>query len=169
MSKILHTQLFVGNKPEPSKLQAVSNLRFHKPKGGLWTSTWRTETEDSDWIEWCRGAQFGDVDSQEWYQLEPSSNARIYTIDSVVDLVALHNKYNETPVNYTSFYESFIDFERLSIDYDAIHLTGNGECVTRFSTPSLYGWDCESTIWFRWCFDAVTNCRMPKLEAAKDE
>lgn len=30
-----------------------------------------------------------------------------------------------------------------------MHLTSEGQWRTRMSSPSLYGWDCESTLFFR--------------------
>lgn len=49
---------------------------------GLWTSTWRKRTRDSDWIEWCRSEEFGNVDAQSWFLLTPAKDARICTISS---------------------------------------------------------------------------------------
>jgi hypothetical protein len=51
---------------------------------------------------------------------------------------------------------TFLDFEAISNDYDGIHLTTNGESATRLTSGiSLYGWDVECTLWFRWCFESV--------------
>jgi hypothetical protein len=49
------------------------------------------------------------------------------------------------------------DFEKLAQDYDAMHLTKRGQIETRFSYDvNLWGgWDCESTVWFRWVFAEV--------------
>jgi len=43
---------------------------------------------------------------------------------------------------------------RLAEDYDALHLTHDGYLRTRSPrrSPRLVGWDCESTLWFRWMF-----------------
>jgi len=49
-----------------------------------------------------------------------------------------------------------MDWERISKEYDAVMLTEDGQVHTRFSRPlSLYGWDCESTVWFRDVFESV--------------
>ena len=53
-----------------------------------------------------------------------------------------------------------MDFERLAQDYDALQLTRDGYLRTR-SMPVLDGWDCESSLWFRWVFQdchEVTPC-----------
>lgn len=45
--------------------------------------------------------------------------------------------------------------EAIAKKYDAVHLTSEGQWRTRHSTPNLYGWDCESTLWLRWKFEKV--------------
>ena len=43
----------------------------------------------------------------------------------------------------------FPDFEKVALEFDAIHLTTRGMMETRFTpfeTPDLYGWDCESVL-----------------------
>jgi hypothetical protein len=46
-------------------------------------------------------------------------------------------------------------FERVGKEYDALHLTHEGYLRTRSRRckPSLIGWDCESTLWFKWVFN----------------
>ena len=53
------------------------------------------------------------------------------------------------------------DFEQLAIDYDGVHITESGESATRHTEPGLYGWDCESTVWFRWAFSNVQKILTP--------
>jgi hypothetical protein len=55
-----------------------------------------------------------------------------------------------------------LDFERMAQDFDGMHLTDEGQWSTRLTQPSLYGWDCESTCWFRWMFDRVEQG--PRIE-----
>lgn len=45
-----------------------------------------------------------------------------------------------------------LDFERLAMNYDGLHLTHDGYMRTRSRRPgpALIGWECESTLWFRW-------------------
>jgi len=47
-----------------------------------------------------------------------------------------------------------LDFKHLPAEYDGLHLTNEGYLSTRSarSGPALVGWDCESTLWFRWIF-----------------
>src|SRR5579859_5289640 len=59
----------------------------------------------------------------------------------------------------------YIDFERLAQEYDGIWLTEQGNCETHLSYPhDLSGWDCESILWFRWCFDHVERIETPSPE-----
>jgi hypothetical protein len=148
-------QLFIGDKrPCANKLRPVKNRElFCKPAGGLWTSTYTWGK--SDWVRWCIDESFRRPMELKWYVLRPASTARIYTINSFKDLVALPmQKVPPTFEKYVGLL-SYPDFEGLSQKYDGIHLTRKGERATRWSQPSLYGWDCESTLWFRWVFEEV--------------
>jgi hypothetical protein len=164
----------------------------NKPKQGtgLWTSTWRPETHDSDWVEWCRGDNFGNPDGKHWHLLTPKPDVNLYVIDSKNDLKRLFHLYRwEHPYlaqlnkQYEEMYpehkdnerlrktfltqvvtfhpepspfDMVIDFEKLSQNYDGIWLTEQGNGETHLSFPyNLYSWDCESILWFRWCFEHV--------------
>jgi len=133
-----------------------------KPLGGLWTSTFTpNDTLCSDWLSWCYTNMpewLPESDSCCWV-LFPSPNARIYEVDKEDDYISLfklgYGYYNDFVNKWC------IDWEKLSKDYDAFHLTERGlvECSSVFFESnypelcSLYGWDCESTLWFRWKFD----------------
>lgn len=114
---------------------------------GIWTSTYDHEDGQSGWTRWCEEEHFGVPD---WHGvlLHPLTSARIYTIDCYADLEIFVRRY-PVPSAFTG-----IDFEAARGDWDAIHLTEAGEALTRHSYPlSLYGWDCESTIWLCWVFE----------------
>ena len=50
-----------------------------KPKYGFWTSTWREETQDSDWVEWCRGQDFEQLaQSYDGLRLTERGNSRLH-------------------------------------------------------------------------------------------
>ena len=128
---------------------------WNKPEGGLWTSTYRPETQDSAWVEW-RSIYLSPPDHKAWWLLTPTPAARILTIDTLDDFIALlavaamRGSRCRTP-----------DFERLSHDYDGLHLTEQGQRQTHSPYPypdDLNGWDSECTLWFRWCF--VTSERL---------
>lgn len=139
---------------------------------GLWTSTWRKRTRDSDWIEWCRSEEFGNVEEQSWFLLTPAKDAKLCVISSYYELAALIQRF---PLMYPSLYPASrftqeklqmaglpmdhftgIDFEGLAYEYDGLHLTEEAAGSLHLSYPlDMNSWDCESTVWFRWVFTAV--------------
>jgi len=134
-------------------------MPFVKPRGGLWTSTYHSRGKfASDWVEWCY------YEMPEWiypnaFLLDIKEDARIYIIDTFEDLEQLLNLYPSNLVdkigNILSSMFALIDWESVSEDYDGVNLTRNGQIRTRFSRPSLYGWDSESTLWFRNVFSKI--------------
>lgn len=163
----MDTQVWVGPEaPAPEKLAPVSSKpsRVKPAGGGLWTSTWDART-GSDWIEWCRENEFRGPTFDAWL-LTPDPSARVYEVDSLADLIRLVNLY---PTQYTDLYDSpCVDWAEVASEWDAVHLTEEGQWRTRLSDPvNLYGWDCESTLWFRWSFTSVEHHGM--WEAAAEE
>lgn len=138
---------------------------------GLWTSSWREETQDSDWVEWCRNNEFGEPDKQSWYLLTPAIDARLYVVDSHVALVQLLKRF---PLEHPLFKEMRavgirdehligIDFEQLAQEYDGVHLTYEAAGSLHLSYPlDMNSWDCESTVWFRWVFTSVEQIEAQK-------
>jgi len=140
-----------GRKPNLD-IKIRNDPHFTKPIGGLWTSTYTPDEEYcSDWIRWC-AYEMPEWLTGECYVLYPRKDARIYTIDSYSDLERLFRKYGIRVVDTFAV----LDWERIAKDYDAVHLTHKGMMETHLSRPlSLYGWDCESTVWFRNVFEKV--------------
>jgi len=134
---------------------------YYQPKGvGLWTSTY-SKKYGSDWIRWCVGEKFKEFTKKSLMTLIiPDDDAKIFTIDSLDDLKYLIDRFPEK-VPKMPYLTSF-DFYELSKWYDAIHLTEKGQWETRFSQPSLYGWDCESTLWFRMKFKIYKYIKFKK-------
>lgn len=134
--------------------------RWKPRSGGLWTSTY-LGVLGSDWIRWCRSESFycngnGDEGFRVWL-LEPDRDARIYEIDSYADLERLVEGYPQHPEDELADLHLGVFTQpawgEVAADYDAIHLTEEGQWATRMTHPlSLYGWDCESTLWLRWAF-----------------
>lgn len=146
---VLGVQAWVGSAaPEPSRL--VKPYGDHtKPTGGLWTSTW-DEDAGSGWTRWCDEEQFRGPQHEVWL-LTPDPEARVYTVDNYTHLERLHRMYGVAPLDYPT-----LRWEYIAERYDAVHLTEDGQWRTRLTRPySLYGWDCESTVWLRWSFTAV--------------
>jgi hypothetical protein len=159
------TQLFIGvAAPMPELLTPVSNgdgahSIFVKPLGGLWTSTWNAEQHTSGWTEWCESEEFGAIHEKYWHLLTPKPESRIAVIDTLDDLLAFLRQYPRAMDARLAFMRNqHLDYERMACDYDALHLTEEGQWRTRLTIPAnLYGWDCESTLWFRWCFERVEH------------
>ena len=143
-----------------------------KPNGGFWTSSWREDTQDSDWVEWCRSEAFDTVEERNWWLLTPHPECKIYTIDSLADFNRCLTEYGY-PAKIASLDLIFagkrvIDFEKLALEFDGLHLTERGNAQTHLSYPNdLNGWDCESTLWFRWCFTSVERIE-PRVMAPQE-
>lgn len=119
-----------------------------KPRGALWTSTYNP-IYGSGWVCWCVAYRYNEPFDLHWTVLSIPKSARIAVIASHADLARLIERYPRILRGRLG-----LDFERLSAEYDGLHLTNEGYVRTRSkrSGPALVGWDCESTLWFRWIF-----------------
>lgn len=115
-----------------------NGLLTNKPFGGLWTSP---VNSSFGWKDWCHREHFRECSDH--FKLKLKDNAKILRIDGKNDL-------NDLPVITEKgmlFDFHYIDFEKISKDYDAIWLTEKGERETSFTRPiNLYGWDCETVL-----------------------
>jgi hypothetical protein len=145
-------QLYLGNEPKEELMLPIRNRMFVKAHGGLWTSTFHSNT--SEWVEWCESQDFWTTDVRTGWLLTPNPDVRVLKIDSVDDLIKCVERYGIENEDLGGFL-TLLDFEKMSQDYDGMWLTSKGQWQTRFSRPSLYSWDVESTHWFRWVFDKV--------------
>lgn len=131
-------------------LKSVQNdgRALAKPRSGLWTSTYNPNY-GSAWVCWCVAHRYNEPFDLHWTVLSIPKSARIAVIDSHADLVRFIEQYPQILRGRRG-----LDFERLSAKYDGLHLTNEGYLRTRRprSGPALVGWDCESTLWFRWVF-----------------
>ena len=146
-------QLFCTEQEEFREIEPVRNTKFIKPVGGLWTSTYTPEEEyPSAWVEWCVREEPEWIKDVNFFLLVLKDNARVYVIDSFEDLKHLYSRFGIS----SEFRFTVMDWEEIAKHYDAVMLTEAGQVHTRFSHPlSLYGWDCESTVWFRDVFESV--------------
>lgn len=172
-------QLFINNgKPDKSKIDPIQNEFFiPKAKGGLWTSSF-IGPHGSDWVQWCLSEQCFIPPSGTWesWLLYPIQDLNILTIDTYDDLKNAQKQY---PLDFLStemqqmkiedqkrFIRIFqpLDFERLQLHYHGIHLTKEGQWKTRYTHPSLYGWDCETYFWFNWYFERIKPLGMRRFK-----
>jgi len=93
----------------------------------------------------------------------PVSGARIYTIDSKFALSKLVEEYEIiSTFGATDIISILLDWERIALNFDAVHITEDGYHANRWSEKfgeyDLYSFDCECTLWFRWMFEGVEEC-----------
>jgi hypothetical protein len=142
-----------------------------KPTGGLWTST-KLPSGSSGWINWCLGEDFAGPEFDVW-ELTPDPAARVFTIDSLPDLLDLRARFSplcDHPRDCAPLRDigAGVSWRRVAEEYDAVRLTEEGQWRTRMSRPSLYGWDCESTLWFRWRFTDVHHVGARSYEGTSE-
>ena len=163
----LPTQVFVSHsKPEASKITPLLNERFWKPLGGLWTSTFGDD--GGEWVRWLDGQNYT-LDDPRWggdlWLLEPKE-ANLAVVAHPSDLRELCASYphpeldhfNSLSERFKSF--EFVDWERLSQDYDGLHVPnpwpwrfGYGDDFDYAASMFFYTMDAECTCWARWCFE----------------
>jgi len=124
----------------------VNSPEWCKPKGGLWTSPVGCE---ESWAAWCESEAFRKLETS-FYLLY---GGRTLVIDSQEDLIphaVIESSYGR---------KMFMDYEALSKEFDAIHLTAAGQWSTRLPDhgPDLYGWDVETV--FVMNPDSVSECQ----------
>ena len=123
----------LGGQFDASKFKPIKNQMHVKPLGGLWASPVDSEC---GWKQWCEAESYGNLSVSFSYYVD----GKFLVIDSVADL----NKFQ-----WKTFYDviKYPDYEAVvRAGYDAIYLTERGQNATRFSQPSLYGWDCECVL-----------------------
>lgn len=127
----------------PLKFKKIKNVEyFNKPYGGLWTSP---VNSNHSWKDWCIAEDFRVNSLNKSFQLVLNKDARIATIQYKLDLFNLPLIKNK--MLSSTFMQLQLDYKEISKEFDAIHLTAEGERNTRFSMEiSLYGWDCESVL-----------------------
>lgn len=163
-----------GGPPEREHVVEVRNDRVRtgrlKPTGGIWTSPVDSE---HGWGRWCSENMPDWLGSR--YVLRATSD-RLLKVESLDDLNAAWSSF---PVTYERDYmarwygpgHSFrdLDWEAMAREFDGFWLTAGGHWDTRMMyhpegrdwEQGTYGWDCETVLWFRWCFDDV---RLEPLE-----
>ena len=136
-----------------SAVKPITNDRFHKPRGGLWTSTYLGQENLSGWHQWGESEGMTSRSNAQWL-LTPETDARLLVVDTFADLMALVERYSAVKTGYEAVYT--LDFVAMAQDgYAGLNLTDEGQWATRHTDPNLNGWDCESTVWFRWAFESV--------------
>jgi|TARA_R110000796_G_scaffold14696_1_gene47882 hypothetical protein len=131
-NKVPTGRLKVGN------FMACSN----KPNGAFWTSSYKPKLKGSEWTDWKKRNQpswrtgMGAV-------FEIVGSPKIAKVSNQKDYDKLVKKYsNDTSDMGCSGGEYYLDWYKLSQDYDAFQ-------ITKYSfIPGIHEWDVESTAWF---------------------
>ena len=156
--KAIPIQVHVGQQPTQAYFDNCKSYGDgEKPFVGIWTSTFNPEI-GSDWIRvnnTFTNFRFVKPNSEAWKI--NCSPERILVIDSEKSFQRIAKKYKwkRSGFRYT------MDWNKVAQDYDGVWLTENGlkELCDRsrnyHGEPNLVGWDCESIVWFRWCFDKI--------------
>jgi len=127
----------------------VSN--YTKPRiGGLWTSPAGSEY---GWEDWCQDNEM------EWladrYVLTVEGSPRMLVIDAPEALERAWKNYGRQRDwgDRSEYTDRDLDYSRIAQDYDGVWLTTEGHLSTRMALGlNTYAWDCETVLWFRWCF-----------------
>lgn len=164
----LETQLFVHYaEPYDFSIKPVINGYTCKPQsGGMWTSTYKNNG-NSGWTEFLLSNRIEthDLNELSWFLVYPKSEARILVINSISDAITLYKRYGIKNSDFpTKKNMMAIDFVSIEEEYDGINLTHKCQLETsdRSVFPNFYGWDCESTLWFRWKFDLCKKIKEPE-------
>ena len=160
---------WISHEPvDLNRIEAVENIHSVKPLGGLWLSPLNEDYTGTVWSSWIANqgpdiyrAQAGDSVFQ---TVSLKEDARILVIDSWEDFqlvlsayLLLDNLFAELVSGEWAMNSQFLDFEKMSADWDGVYLTQKGQRETHrgpdrsiplFATPNLYGWDLESILVF---------------------
>ena len=135
---------------------------LNKPGGFIWGSTLikRDGKAYSDWIRFVENDQFNPKKFVNGISYTLHKNAKICTISCEEDYLDLMDNYSiEDDISD----KVYIDFKKLSKDYDAFHLTQDACYEMRMIYPPIYrrnfphkmladfySYDCESWIIFNY-------------------
>ena len=134
---------------------------LNKPRGFIWGSTLikRDGKAYSDWIRLLENKQFNPKKYNNGISYTLHKNAKICTISCEEDYLDLMDNYS---IGYKDE-KAYINFEKLSKDYDAFHLTQDACYEMRMIYPPIYrrnfphrmladfySYDCESWIIFNY-------------------
>lgn len=126
-----------------------------KPSGGLWTAP-VVRSDATAWTMYWSDEDEDDAPTSPIYQVIPDPDAAVFAIDDVDDLLELERAFPAPETPHFSAWAS-VDWEAASEKIDAVWLTERGQWRTRFSSPGLNGWDCETVLWLRPAFHIWTE------------
>lgn len=136
---LLHYGDLNGGIIKPSRITGVRIMCKPEGNGIIWGSP---KGSAYGWPEWCMAEQSNWLMKPQWW-ISLSPKTRLLVIDSVDNLRALVDRYPPME-EMRRFSICGPHWPSVAVDYDAVWLTESGQWATRFSEPSMYGWDCET-------------------------
>jgi len=176
----------VKNPPTPRGeiikwLSRSGHYSGNKPQGGLWTSTYTPLSEDGCRSDWERGLKINlliqiacpaSAANLPAWEIQLSPQARVLTVNTLEEALAFTKKYHllqfARPKQIRGGIGKLVttlitDWERAFKEFDGIHLTEQGcdevthHKIENGGQTAFDTWHCESTLWGRWCFEAVNS------------
>jgi hypothetical protein len=148
----------------PERMLWLRSYGSRKPQGGLWTSSYLGE-RGSDWVRYFSGdwaawepewAEGGGVYG--CHLLVPRADARVLMLRDEEDLERAWESYAWKNKDYPGDRSRSIAWHAVAEEWDAVHVTGNCVRTCEHAQPfPAYGWDAESTCWFRWAFESAES------------
>jgi hypothetical protein len=113
---------------------------FSKPYGGFWASG---KHYDYPWSKWCKDENYTYKNQFLFFEFDLIKDAKILTINECKQLKKLPKNKETITIFKSEFNIRYLDFEKLSLKYDAIEVLISKDRDLYFS---LYGWDCDSIL-----------------------
>ena len=161
--RILTAGISILEKEKFKDASYDADYLLNKPRGFIWGSTLvkRDGKAYSDWIRFVENEQFHPKKYSNGISYTLHKNAKICTISCEEDYLDLMDNYSIEYKNYIPD-KVYIDFKKLSEDYDAFHLTEDAfwemrlmyfDLFTRAThkiMADFYSYDCETWIIFNY-------------------
>ena len=143
-------ELIYNGEDRPSKacFDPITNTKYSKPNGGLWTSPLNKSNGKSAWQSWCEREDFHPERYQTQWHIVPDKDAKT--------LIADENLENLKPYLIDDKQTCpRIDYEKLSQDYDVVRFPQ--DVVFKYNMGILNAYDIDSTIFLTPKFTAMND------------
>lgn len=143
-------ELIYNGEDRPSKacFETITNTKYSKPNGGLWTSPLNKSNGKSAWQSWCEREDFHPERYQTQWHIVPDKDAKTLIADENLENLKpyLINDKQTCPR---------IDYEKLSQDYDVVRFPQ--DVVFKYNMGILNAYDIDSTIFLTPKFTAMND------------
>ena len=143
-------ELIYNGEDRPSKacFDPITNTKYSKPNGGLWTSPLNKSNRKSAWQSWCEREDFHPERYQTQWHIVPDKDVKT--------LIADENLENLKPYLIDDKQTCpRIDYEKLSQDYDVVRFPQ--DVVFKYNMGILNAYDIDSTIFLTPKFTAMND------------